>query len=134
MVLHQHLSSTMEKIDIYKKYISEFSLIILVGISEYWDALVSFNSLISVSISLKLTSLKLVASLSLFYRYYFGRCSPGLAQLVPLPFSRCRPTRYSDRSHDFSVTIPRCYKDVYIDSFFPCTVRLWNYLPIGCFL
>ena len=28
-----------------------------------------------------------VASLSLFYRYYFGRCSSGLAQLVPLPYS-----------------------------------------------
>ena len=28
-----------------------------------------------------------VASLSLFYRYYFGRCSLELAQLVPLPFS-----------------------------------------------
>ena len=38
-----------------------------------------------------------VASLSLFYRYYFGRCSSGLAQLVPLPYSRGRSTRYSDR-------------------------------------
>ena len=27
-----------------------------------------------------------VISLSLFYRYYFGRCSSELAQLVPLPF------------------------------------------------
>ena len=27
-----------------------------------------------------------VTSLSLFYRYYFGRCSSELAQLVPLPF------------------------------------------------
>ena len=27
------------------------------------------------------------ASLSLFYRYYFSRCSSGLAQLVLLPFS-----------------------------------------------
>ena len=41
--------------------ISEFSLINLVGISEYWDALFSLNSLISVSTSLKLTSLKLKA-------------------------------------------------------------------------
>ena len=41
--------------------ISEFSLIILVDISEYWDALFSFNSLVSVSVSLKLTSLKLKA-------------------------------------------------------------------------
>ena len=48
-----------------------------------------------------------VASLNLFYRYYFGRCSSELAQLVPLPFSRRRPTRNSDRLHHFSVTIPR---------------------------
>ena len=27
-----------------------------------------------------------VSSLSLFYRYYFGRCSSELAQLVPLPY------------------------------------------------
>ena len=74
-----------------------------------------------------------VASLSLFYRYYFGRCSPELAQLVPLPFSRGRSTRYSDRLHDFSVTIPRCYNDVYVNSFFPRTAKLWNSLPIECF-
>ena len=28
-----------------------------------------------------------VASLSLFYRYYFGRCSSEPAQIIPLPFS-----------------------------------------------
>ena len=28
---------------------------------------------------------RIAASLSLFYRYYFGRCSSELAQLVPLP-------------------------------------------------
>ena len=74
-----------------------------------------------------------VASLSLFYRYYFGRCSSELAELVPLPYSRGRSTRYSDRWHDFSVTIPRCYKDVYVNSFSPRTARLWNLLPIECF-
>ena len=74
-----------------------------------------------------------VASLSLFYRHYFGRCSSELAQLVPLPFSLGRSTRYSDRLHDFSVTIPRCYKDVYVNSFFPRTAELWNSLPIECF-
>ena len=47
-----------------------------------------------------------VASSSLFYRYYFGRCCSELAQLVPLPFSRGRSTCYSDRLHDFSVTMP----------------------------
>ena len=55
-----------------------------------------------------------VASLSLLYRYYFGRCSSELDQLVPLRFSRGRSTHYSDRLHDFSVTIPRWYKDVVI--------------------
>ena len=74
-----------------------------------------------------------VSSLSLFCRYYFGRCSSELAQLFPLPFSRGRCTRYSDKLHDFSVTIPRCYKDVYVNSLFPRTVRLWNSLPIECF-
>ena len=73
-----------------------------------------------------------VASLSFFYRHYSDRCSPELAQLVTLPYSRGRSTRYSDRLH-FSVTIPRCYKYVYVNSFFPRTARLWNYLPIECF-
>ena len=36
------------------------------------------------------------------------------------------------RLHDFSVTIPRCYENVYVNSFFPCTARLWNSLPIEC--
>ena len=74
-----------------------------------------------------------VANVTLFYCYYFGRCLSELAQLVPLPFSRGRCTFYSDRLHDFSVNIPRCYKDVYVNSFFPRTARLWNSLPIECF-
>ena len=74
-----------------------------------------------------------VASLSLFYRYYFGRCSSELAQLVPLPFSRGRSTCYSERLHDLSVTIPRCYKDVYVNSFCPGRARLQNSLPLEWF-
>ena len=62
-----------------------------------------------------------VASLSLFCRYYFGRCSSELGQLVPLPYSRGRST------------IPRSSKDIYVNSFFPRTARLWNSLPIECF-
>ena len=87
----------------------------------------------SVAASLKpLAHSRNVARLSVFYRYYFDICSSELAQLVPLPFSRDRSTRYSDRFHDFSVTIPRRYKDVYVNSFFPRTVRLCNSLPIEC--
>ena len=54
-----------------------------------------------------------VASLCFFlYKYYFGRCSFELAQLVLLPDSWGNSTRYSDRVHDFSVTIPRCCKQL----------------------
>ena len=74
-----------------------------------------------------------VASLSFFYRYYFSRCSSELAQLVPLPFSQGRSTHYSDRLHDFSVTISRSFKDVYVNTFFPRTARLWNSPLIECF-
>ena len=31
------------------------------------------------------------------------------------------------------VSIPRCYKDVNVSSFFPCTARLWNSLPTESF-
>ena len=57
-----------------------------------------------------------VASLNLFYRYYCGRCSFELAQLVPLPHSQGRSTCYSDRLHDFSDTIPRRYEIVLVNS------------------
>ena len=46
-----------------------------------------------------------VASLSIFYRYYFGICSSELTQLVPLLFSGGRSTH---------------------------TTRLWNSLPVEC--
>ena len=73
------------------------------------------------------------ASLSLFYRYYFGRCSSELVELVPLPYSEGRSTHYSGSLSHFSITIPRCYKDVYVNSFFPHTARLWNSLHLECF-
>ena len=80
-----------------------------------------------------LAHLRNVATLSLFYRYYFGRFSSELAQLFSLPHSRGRSSRYSDRLHDFSATIPKCYKDVHVNGFFPHTARLWNSLPLECF-
>ena len=65
-----------------------------------------------------------IASFSLFCSYYFGRISSELAELVPLPYPRGNFTRYSDNLHDFSVTIPSCYRDVYVNSFLPRTARL----------
>ena len=48
---------------------------------------------------------KMESSLSLFYSYFFGRCLSEMSQLVWLPYSQGKPTCYSDRLHDFSVTI-----------------------------
>ena len=70
------------------------------------------------------------ASLSLFCRHCFGRCSSELAQLIPILYSCGRSTRYSGRFHDFFVTIPRCYKDNCVNCFFHHTAILWNSLAI----
>ena len=83
-------------------------------------------------LSLTLGSLSKWTSLSHFYRYYFSRSSSELHQLVTLPFSQGR-SAHSDRLHDFSVTIPICYKDIYVNRFFPHTARLWNSLPVEYF-
>ena len=74
-----------------------------------------------------------VPSLSLFYKYFLVRCSSELSQLVPLSFFWRRYTCYSDRLHNFSVAFPRCYKDAYVNSFFPFTARLRKSLSIECF-
>ena len=71
-----------------------------------------------------------VASLSLFYRYYFVRCSSELTELVSIPHSRGTSTRYSDIYFDFSVTILRCSKNVSVNIVFHPTTRFWNSLPI----
>ena len=80
-----------------------------------------------------LAHLQNVTGLSLFYWFNFNRYSSELAELVPLPNSCGSFTQFSDRFLHFSVTIPRCYKDVYANSFFPCTARLWYSLPAKCF-
>ena len=74
-----------------------------------------------------------VSSLSLFYKYYFVRCASELSQLVPLPYFRVRLMVIFNRLYDFSVTILSVYKDMYVKSFFPCTGRLWNSIPLDCF-
>ena len=66
-----------------------------------------------------------VARVSLFYRYYFDRCLSELSVSVPYSY---RSTRYSERLRDFPVTVSRCYKNVYFNSVFSRTARLWHFL------
>ena len=94
--------------------------------------MVTSNQIVCVSSSLAayfkpLNHRRNVASLNLFCRYYSDRCSYELVELVPLPHSQGMSIRYSNRLHDFSITIPRCYKDVSVNSFFPCTPRLESF-------
>ena len=70
-----------------------------------------------------------VASLSLFYKYYFGHCSGELAGCVPPPLARPRATRQSDQAHSFSVELSNSRIERYSRSFFPATSVLWNNLP-----
>ena len=78
-----------------------------------------------------LRSLSNVAIISPSNKYYFGRGSSKLAQVVPLSFYQGRSACYADRLH-VSVSISRGYKDVFLNSFFLHTARFWNYLSMEC--
>ena len=81
------------------------------------------------SISIKLPYVHARSTVVMSRLVLVATWSQLLGQLLPLSYSQGRSTGY----YDSSVTIPRCYKDVYVNSFFPCTARLWNSLPIECF-
>ena len=57
-----------------------------------------------------------------------------MAKLVSPPHSHSRYTHYSNKLQDFSLTIPRCYKDVCFNGFFPRTAGLLNSLLVEWFL
>ena len=74
-----------------------------------------------------------VASLSLFYRYYYGKCSSELADLVPPKLVTVRSTRFSEQMHRHTVNSPVCRTKFYQSSIFPRTAALWNSLTNECF-
>ena len=76
-----------------------------------------------------------VASLSLFYRYFYGKCSDELHLLVPPVRDFPIRTRFAKSSeahpHFLKIATPRC--KFHSDSFFPRTAAMWNSLPPECF-
>ena len=70
-----------------------------------------------------------VASLSLFYRYYFGHCSDELVACIPPPMARPRSTRQATFAHNYCVELSNARINRFGDGFFPSTSRLWNSLP-----
>ena len=106
---------------------------VLVGAPNYYlnmlDKLQKWVSrTVGTSASLEsLAHCQYVANLSIYYRYNFGRCSSKLTELVPLLHSCGRSNHYSNALHDFSEIIPKCSRDVYVNSFSR------NSLPPECF-
>ena len=68
-----------------------------------------------------------------FYKFHFGKCSYELTRLVPLLCSLGKSACYSNEPHDFSVTTPKCYDNVCVNSFFTQGARNWNSLPVESF-
>ena len=70
----------------------------------------------------------------LFYKYYFGKCSSGLSELIPPHQVFTRNTKLSDRSHAFTfATMTHRTTHYRENSFFTRTARLWNDLPANIF-
>ena len=74
-----------------------------------------------------------VASLSLFYKYYYGKCSSELADLVPPKRVTVRSIRFSEQIHRHAVNSPMCRTNFYQSSFCTRTATIWNSLINECF-
>ena len=68
-------------------------------------------------------------SLSLFYKYYFGRCSEELSYCVPSSKNWGCNTRLASSSHELYVEVGHPRIDRFKSCFFPYIDNLWNSLP-----
>ena len=68
------------------------------------------------------------ASLSLFYKYYYWKCTSELTDLVPPKRATVRSTRFSEQMHRHTVNSPMFRTKFYQLSFFPRTTAIWNSL------
>ncbi|KAL7631063.1 UNVERIFIED_CONTAM: hypothetical protein RMT77_018639 [Armadillidium vulgare] len=80
-----------------------------------------------------LSTRRIVASLSLYYRYYNGHCSSELSRCIPPPLRRARTTRLSTQSHPFSVQLSDPRLNRYALSYMYSTGKVWNTLPSSIF-
>ena len=78
-----------------------------------------------------------VASLSLFYRYWFGHCSDELAACIPPPMARPRSTRKATFAHNYCVELSNARINWFSDCFFPLlpafgtlSLLLYFWLPL----
>ena len=69
-----------------------------------------------------------VASLSLFYRYYFGPCSDELAACILPPMAWPHSTHLASFGHNYCVELSNARVNQFSDGFFTSTSRLWHSL------
>ncbi len=74
-----------------------------------------------------------VGDLSLFYRYYHGKCSEELARMIPPRVAPTRRTRQTDGNHEFTVKLEAPRTSLYQNSYLWRTASLWNKLPATVF-
>ena len=75
-----------------------------------------------------------VGCIVFFYKYYFGKCSSGLSELIPPPQVFTRNTRLSGLGHVYIVaTMSHRTTHYRKNSFFTRTARLRNNLPADIF-
>ena len=72
---------------------------------------------------------RLVADLSIFYRYFHGHCSQEIKNIIPDPVRRVRTTRNSRYSHPFKVTLPNPQTLAHKSFFILRTSQLWSSSP-----
>ncbi|KAL7633435.1 UNVERIFIED_CONTAM: hypothetical protein RMT77_016306 [Armadillidium vulgare] len=75
-----------------------------------------------------LSSRRIVASLSLYFRYYNGHCSSELSRRIPPSLRRARATLLSTQSHPFSVQLLDPRLNRYAHSYMYSTGNAWNTL------
>ena len=74
-----------------------------------------------------------VSALSLYYRYYHGRCSDELKSIIPPKACFARSTCFADSQHSFPVKLEKCRTTSFANTFVPMTSRNWNSLPASIF-
>ena len=91
------------------------------------------NNRVASSIS-SLVHRRNVSYFVLYYKYYFGKCSSSLYELIPQPQVFPRNTRLSGGCHAFTVaTMSHLTTHYRENSFCTHTARLWNNLLADIF-
>ncbi len=75
-----------------------------------------------------------VGNLSLFYRYYHGKCSKEHATLAPPKWVTERDTRFSSGLHSYAVEVSLRKRNFYSDSFLHVLLYFATPFPLIVFL